>query len=115
MVETSRLNDCRHCAGSHAGTMRRMGLDSTPLAEPDAPEMTARERLALAYTRAAVRDANDIPDALFAQLQEAFRDEEIVELTFLVGLTGLLNLFNNSLQVHYHDEYGAGEGAALVQ
>ena len=114
VVETSRLNDCQYCTGSHTGALRRMGLAPTPLGEPHAPGLTERERLALEYTRAAVQDANHIPEALFAEIQQAFRDEEIVELTFLVGLTVLLNLFNNALQVRYHDEYGTGKGAELV-
>ena len=114
-VETSRLNDCQYCVGSHVGTLRRMGLESTPLQEPHAPGLTERERLALAYTHAAMRDSNHIPDALFAQVQKAFSEAEIVELTFLIGLTGMLNLFNNALQVRYHDEYGVEEGAETVQ
>ena len=92
-----------------------MGLESTPLEEPHAHGLTERERLALAYTHAAVRDSNNIPDAFFAEIQKAFTDEEIVELTFLIGLTGMLNLFNNALQVRYHNEYGVEKGAELVQ
>lgn len=114
VVETSRLNDCQYCTGSHTGTLHRMGLDLTPLGEPHAA-LTERERLALEYTRAAVRNSNQIPDALFADLQGAFRDEEIVELTFLIGLTGLLNLFNNCLQIRYHDEYGTEKSTETVQ
>ena len=56
-----------------------------------------------------------IPDALFAEVQKAFSDGEIVELTLVIGLTGMLNLFNSALQVRYHDEYGVEQGAELVQ
>ena len=101
IVETSRLNECQYCAASHTGTMQRLGL---PI--EDAAPLTERERLALDYARAAVRDANHIPDSLFGEVAQAFSPEEIVELTFLVGLTGLLNLFNSALQVRYHGEYG---------
>ena len=100
IVEISRLNECQYCTASHTGTMARLGID--PL-----ETLTERERLALAYARAACADSNRVPDALFAQVQAAFSDAEIVELTFLIGLTGLLNLFNNCLQVRYHDEYDA--------
>ena len=115
VVETSRLNDCQYCAASHTGTLSRLGIESTPLEQPHADDLTGRERLALAYTHAAIRDSNRIPDALFMEVQKEFSDEEIVELTFLVGLTCLLNLFNNSLQVRYHDEYGTEESAEVVQ
>ena len=105
IVESSRLNECQYCAASHTGTMQRLGLPTPDGSDDDAP-LTERERLALAYARASVRDANRIPDSLFGEVAQAFRPEEIVELTFLIGLTGLLNLFNNALQVRYHGEYG---------
>ena len=54
-------------------------------------------------------DSNRVPQALFIRLHEHFTDPEIVELTFLIGLINLLNLFNNCLQVTYHGEMdGAG-------
>ena len=110
IVEISRLNECQYCTGSHTGTMQRLGIETAP-----AEGLTQRERLALAYTRAALADANRVPDALFAELQSAFSGGEIVELTFLIGLTGLLNLFNNCLQVRYHDDYAFEDLAEPVQ
>ena len=109
VVETSRLNDCQYCEASHTGTLARLGVEAV---------LTERERLALAYARAAASDANRIPDPLFAEVRGAFSDAEIVELTFLVGLTGMLNLFNDALQVRYHGEYGVeagAEGEVVVQ
>lgn len=108
IVETSRANACQYCTVSHAGTLQRLGFDADPLATLDDPSgLPAREQAALAYARAAVADSNRVPDALFARLQEQFSDAEIVELTFLVGLTCLLNLFNNCLHVRYNDDYAA--------
>lgn len=98
VLEVSRLNGCQYCVGSHTGTMQRLGIE-----EADAYD--ARERLALAYARTAHADSNRVPDTLFAQLEQAFTDGEIVELTFLIGLTSLLNLFNNCLQNRYQDDY----------
>jgi alkylhydroperoxidase family enzyme len=40
------------------------------------------------------------------ELREHFTDPEVVELTFLVGYTNMLNLFNNALGVRYDGEYG---------
>jgi AhpD family alkylhydroperoxidase len=106
VLEVSRLNECQYCKASHTGTMQRLGIAIAPPEGQTQMEMlTERERLALAYTRAALADSNRVPDTLFANLQQAFSEGEIVELTFLVGLTGLLNLFNNCLQVRYHDDY----------
>ena len=110
VLEVSRMNECQYCAASHTGTMQRLGIEASPTGG-----LTQRERLALAYTRTALADSNRVPDALFAEIQSAFSDGEIVELTFLIGLTGLLNLFNNCLQVRYHDDYAFGDLAEPVQ
>ncbi len=71
-----------------------------------AANLSQREELALQYTQAMMQDSNRIDDALFARLKQVFSDEEIVELSFLIGYINLLNLFNNALQVSYRGEYG---------
>lgn len=108
ILESSRLNACQFCTHSHIDIMRGLGISDDPLASLDAPA-DARERLALEFTRAAMRDSNRVPDALFDRLRAAFSDPEIVELTFLIGYINLLNLFNNCLQVTYRGDYGASE------
>ena len=77
-----------------------------PLVAIEHPDSLApRERLAIAYTRAAMADSNGIPEPLAQQLHEQFTDPELVELTFLIGYINMLNLFNNGLQVRYNGEY----------
>ena len=41
------------------------------------------------------------------EIHASFSDQELVELTFLVGYINLLNLFNNSLQIRYRGDYRA--------
>jgi alkylhydroperoxidase family enzyme len=77
-----------------------------PLKLLDRPDlMTDRERLAVEYTRAAQRDANGIENSLFATLRVPYTTTEIVELTAMIGLISMLNMFNNCLQITYHGEY----------
>ena len=52
-----------------------------------------------------MRDSNDIPASLAAELKERFSDPELVELSFLIGFINMLNLFNNLLDVRYNGEY----------
>jgi len=99
IVAVSRWNGCQYCEGSHSGTMRRMGLS------PYSPPETPRERVALAYTLAALADPKEIPENLWAEVKECFTDGEIVELTYLIGLTALLNQLNDCLGVRYNGEY----------
>lgn len=115
ILEASRTNACQFCRDSHVSIARMLsiglatkdgGLD--PMALLDAPEaMTPRERAAVAYVRAAQRDSNRVGDDVFAALRQVYREAEIVELTAMIGLITMLNLFNNLLQVTYRGEYEA--------
>jgi AhpD family alkylhydroperoxidase len=106
ILQSSVDNACQFCTGSHVAMIRQLGIADDPvelLADPAA--LPPRTRLALEYTKAAMADSNRVSDELFARLKQTFTDAEIVELTFLIGLINMLNLFNNSLQVTYRDDY----------
>ena len=106
ILQASRQNSCQFCANTHIAFMRDLGIAADPIAHLDNPDgQSQRERLAVAYTKAAMQDSNRVPDSLFAELKDHFTDPEIVELTFLIGFINLLNLFNNCLQVTYNDEF----------
>jgi AhpD family alkylhydroperoxidase len=105
ILESSRANSCQFCTSSHISIMKQLGIADPIGSLDDDSALSEREQLALAYTRAAMRDSNRVPDALFDRLKAAFTDPEIVELTFLIGLIGQLNLFNNCLQVTYNGEF----------
>jgi len=108
ILEASVTNACQFCADSHVAIMRQLGIATDPIARlSEQSHLTHRQRLALDYTRAAMRDSNAIPDGLFAELRKAFSSQEIVELTFVIGLINALNLFNNCLQNRYKGEYAA--------
>lgn len=107
ILESSRTNACQFCTNSHVALMRQLEIAQDPLASLSDTSLPERERLALDYTRAVMRDSNRVPDALFAELQAAFADPEIVELTFLIGFINMLNLFNNALRVTYRGDYDA--------
>jgi AhpD family alkylhydroperoxidase len=99
VVAVSEANHCQYCVGSHTGTLHRLGL------APDSSAYSARENAALAYTRAAVANPPFVSDDLWRETREHFTEEEIVELTLLIGLTGMLNRFNDCLNVHYNNDY----------
>lgn len=107
ILESSRANACQFCTDSHVALMRQLGISADPLASLSDANLPERERLALDYTRAVMRDSNRVPDELFARLHATFTDPEIVELTFLIGFINMLNLFNNALGVTYRGDYQA--------
>lgn len=110
ILEASRRNRCQFCTESHISIARMLGIadaSGDPLALLDAPQsMNERERLAVEYTRAAQQDSNRVPAELFEALRRVYTEAEIVELTAMIGLISMLNLFNNCLQITYHGEYG---------
>ena len=106
IITASRTNDCQFCTNSHCDLVDIADIVDEPLVVIDHPEdLVARERIAIAYTRAAMHDSNSIPAALARELHEHFTDPELVELSFLIGYINMLNLFNNLLQVRYNGEY----------
>jgi AhpD family alkylhydroperoxidase len=102
ILRVSQLHDCQFCVSSHLAMMSQLGI-ATDLAPGGAH--SARERLAIEFAEAVTRDANRVPDGLFARLRESFSDPEIVELAFLTGLITMLNRFNNALGVRHGGEY----------
>jgi alkylhydroperoxidase family enzyme len=106
IITASKTNECQFCTNSHCDLVDIADIVANPLVVIEHTESLApRERLAIAYTRAAMADSNAIPEPLVQQLHEHFSDPEMVELTFLIGYINMLNLFNNCLQVRYNGEY----------
>ena len=78
IITASQRNDCQFCTNSHCDLVDIAGIASEPLRLIAEPETLApRERLAIAYTRAAMADSNGIPAALVAELHARFSDPEI--------------------------------------
>ena len=76
------------------------------MCELDSPKnLTDREKLALRFTESVMKNALEITDSFFENLRSLFSQEEIVELTFLIGYINMLNYFNNALQVTYSGDY----------
>ncbi len=106
IITASSANACQFCTRSHCDLVDIADIVADPLAVIERPaSLVPRERLAIDFTRAAMRDSNAVPEPLMADLREHFSDAELVELTFLIGYINMLNLFNNCLQVRYHGEY----------
>ena len=101
----STLNECQFCVNSHLDMTRSLGIVNTGANDPDSPEHTPRESLAIEYAAAVRINSNNIPEDIYGRLHELFSDSEIVELTFHIGFINMLNWFNNALHVRYHREF----------
>lgn len=117
ILDVSMRNRCQFCTSSHEAICRSIGMGDGVASrlrrfDEDRSGFGRREALAVRYARHAVADATAVPEELFVELREAFSDPEIVELTALIGLISMLNLFNDCLGVRYRDDYGASGAAA---
>jgi alkylhydroperoxidase family enzyme len=112
IITSSQRNDCQFCTSSHCDLVSLSDIVAEPLAAIEVPDdLSERERLAIAFTKAAMADSNRIPESVWADVRSAFSEPEIVELAFLIGFINMLNLFNNILEVRYHGEYRVFAGA----
>jgi uncharacterized peroxidase-related enzyme len=96
----SYANTCPYCVAGNLPGARKAGVTEEEIQALEAgrDEMfPADERAALAYARELTRGAHaeGTRDALGAH----FTDEQIVEITLVVGMANLTNRFNNGLGI----------------
>jgi alkylhydroperoxidase family enzyme len=58
-----------------------------------------KEKAALKYAEAISHTPNKVTDALFAELQKHFIDDEIIELTALIAFQNCSSRFNTALEI----------------
>jgi alkylhydroperoxidase family enzyme len=108
ILAASQANKCQFCFSAHVDIVDIEGIVDDPvplLADPT--RLPPRERVAVEYTQAAMRDSNRLAERLARELHEQFTDPELVEISFLIGYITMLNTFNNLLEVRYHGDYRA--------
>lgn len=98
-LRVSQMNGCAYCIDMHAKDLRAAGvaeqrLDLLP-AFREAPVYSDRERAALAWAEAVTElGKGAVPDALYEEVREHFKDDELVELTLAVGVINTWNRMN---------------------
>lgn len=95
-IRASQINGCAFCLDMHSRDARRHGETEQRLyllgAWRESSLFSARERAALAWTEALTRVADThAPDADYEAVRAEFTDEELVNLTTLIGLINLWN------------------------
>lgn len=102
-VRVSQINHCSFCYDIGRALLEKRGVSiekaaALPNYETD-PLFKERERAALAYSEAMTRTDAGVDDALFRRLSAQFGEDEIVELTALVGYQNLSSKFNAALDI----------------
>jgi alkylhydroperoxidase family enzyme len=92
-LKGAQMIGCEFCVDLGSQICRNSGLSDEELrALPryrTSELFSEREKLALDYTVGVMRTPVDVPDELFARVQEHFTDEQLVEITALLTVVNL--------------------------
>ena len=97
VVRVSRLNRCRYCLASHRPAAIEVGVPAEQVAivcdEAPLDGLPPRERAIVEWVDAFVLDPAGITDELVAGVLDYLRDDQLIELSALIGATEFLNKY----------------------
>ena len=103
ILRVSQLNGCRYCVAAHRPLALSAGLSPDQVAAlcSDAPAhaLAARERALVEWVDRVTLDPAGVTDDLVARTLDHVRDDQLIELTLLVGATTMLNQYCTALGV----------------
>jgi uncharacterized peroxidase-related enzyme len=94
----SELNKCEYCVSVSKSQLATLGLEGDALQEIE-KVCNEKECVAIDYAKAVANEAYKIDDELIKKMKENFTDQQIVEITSVVGLFSYINRFNDALRV----------------
>lgn len=111
-ARASQVNHCAYCIDMHMKEARASGETEERLyllsAWREAPQFTAKERAALAWTETVTLLADtNVPDHEWAAVRQEFSEEEVAKLTVAIGT---INIWNR-LSVSFRTVPGTPPGA----
>lgn len=119
ILTVSSVNACEYCVVHHEALGTKYGLTPQQARAFSDGSWRASDRfgpiecLVMEYAEQVIRDANSVPDDLFARLRAEFSEAQIVELTFRISLCDLYNKFNQALRIDIEDEAVAALAAVV--
>ena len=105
-VRISQINSCAYCVDLNSWLFMQAGGEKTELTElenfKDDKLLSEREKAALRYAEAMTYSDKKVDDNLVERLKKYFTDNELVELTTLIGVQNLSSKFNSALDVEVY-------------
>ena len=102
-VMVSQINSCSFCVDISTQLLQKRGVSLEKISKLENFEneslFTAKEKIALSYAEAITRYDLGVSPDLFFNLKKHFNDDEIVELTALIGYQNLSSKFNAALDI----------------
>ena len=98
----SRFVFSQHCKACRDVGLSEAQIEAIP-AWSSSDVFSPLERAVLAYTDAMVLEGGRVPEPLFEALREGLSDEEILELTYIIGLYEMHATMSRALRLEYDD------------
>ncbi|GAI42629.1 unnamed protein product, partial [marine sediment metagenome] len=95
----SDLNKCEFCVSIAKQQLKTFGLTDKDLENIESQNLSEREKVALEYAVASTKHAYNIDPEVMKKMKKHYADEQIVEISSVVGLFNFINRFNDSLGV----------------
>src|SRR6478736_5812319 len=96
-LRASQINGCAYCVQHHILLGERLGLSADKLnlvvVWREAPQFSARERAALAWTEALTVLTGGVSDEVYAQACAEFSDQELAYLTSAIASINVWNRY----------------------
>jgi AhpD family alkylhydroperoxidase len=115
MLRCAQLAECEWCLDFGSKLAQDVGVPTADLRELSQWRTSTRfdeeDRLVLEYAEGMTRTPVEVPDQLFARLQEHFDERQIVQLTMAIALENLYNRSNHAFGI---ESQGFSEGIYCV-
>jgi AhpD family alkylhydroperoxidase len=102
-VRVSQLNACRYCLSVHRPAALGAGLSEQELAaicdEASLDDLGERERTLVEWVDRYTLEPAGMSDELVARMLDHFRDDQLIELAFVAGITQLLNHYCTAFDI----------------
>ena len=98
-LKISDLNKCEFCVSVAKQQLKMFGLSNEEIEDIESQSLSEKEKIALEYAIASTKHAYNIDPKIMEKMKEYYADEQIVEISSVVGLFNFINRFNDSLGV----------------
>ena len=98
-LKISDLNKCEFCVSVAKQQLKTFGLGDEEIENIESQNLSEKEKIALEYAIASTKHAYNIDTDIMEKMKRHYADEQIVEISSVVGLFNFINRFNDSLGV----------------
>jgi uncharacterized peroxidase-related enzyme len=113
-IRISQINGCRHyCVPYHTLQAKKYGATEAKIAalvqSRTSPLFSAPEQLAIEYAERMTVPTMVVSDEFFARLKQMFADEDIVELTAVIGFMNFWSKVIDALEVPLDEVFATAQ------